>query len=111
MGEDRSARHDLFAAALDRTGWNVRQLWLAYVALGGLHDAFDLDAYLQGLTSWAANEQDTLAVALNERQHDLHLDTLVPYLLLQEPSISELSPHLDPIITELLGPQRNQQDK
>jgi hypothetical protein len=80
MGDDTNSRHSLFAAACDRAEWSVRQAWLAYFALGGQCDIFDVEGFLEGLVTLRAHEQDVLAVALNERLHDLYLARCVPYL-------------------------------
>jgi hypothetical protein len=48
--------------------------------LGGRCDIFDVEAFLEGLVTLGAQEQDVLAVALNERLHDLYLSGRVPYL-------------------------------
>jgi hypothetical protein len=80
MGNDTS-RHHLFAAAFSRADWSVRQAWLSYLALGGRGDFFDVEAFLEGLVTMGAHEQDVLAVALNERLGDLYRERLVPYLL------------------------------
>jgi hypothetical protein len=85
MGSDTFHRHRLFAAAFDRADWTVRQAWLSYLALGGHGDFFDVEAFLEGLVTMGAHEQDVLAVALNERLQDLYRERLVPYLLAREP--------------------------
>lgn len=95
-------RHRLFAAALAHSGLSLHELWLAYLALGGVYDAFDLDAYLQGLTAWAAHEQDTLALALNEHHHEMYVALLVPYLLIEDPALHEPSAQLRAAIADLL---------
>lgn len=73
-------RHPLFEAARVRAGWSVRQLWLDYLALGGTYGAFEIEAYLEGLTLLDPGQQDVLAVALNERLDDLYRAARVPYL-------------------------------
>jgi hypothetical protein len=101
MGNDTTSRHLLFADACSRAGWNARQAWLSYLALGGLCDIFDVEAFLEGLVTLDANEQDVLAVALNERLHDLYVGQLVPYLhtLGAAPS----SPSVAEALTDLLA--------
>jgi hypothetical protein len=81
MGNDTSSRHHLFVVAFGRADWSVRQAWLSYLALGGRGDFFDVEAFLEGLVTMGAHEQDVLAVALNERLDDLYRECLVPYLL------------------------------
>ncbi len=56
----------------------VQDLWLRYLALGGNHDAFDIDGYLQGLLPLETSEEHVLAVALNERLDEVHRATLIP---------------------------------
>ena len=80
MDGDSSSRHHIFAAAFDRAGWSLRQAWLSYFALGGRCDIVDVEAFLEGLVTIEAHEQDVLAVAFNERLYDLYLDRRVPYL-------------------------------
>jgi hypothetical protein len=96
------SRHHLFEAARARAGWNVQQLWLGYLALGGSRDAFDIEAYLYGLGPLSEDQQDILANAVNERLDDLYRAARVPYLatLTLEPCERR-----DPltILDELLG--------
>lgn len=73
-------RYLLFDAACVRAEWTAQQLWLGYLALGGTSDAFEIEAYLAGLTTLEVHQQDVLAVALNERLYDLYLADRVPYL-------------------------------
>ena len=75
-----SSRHQLFEAAREEVEWTVEQLWIHYLALGGTFAYFDLDAYLAGLTSLPAPQQDVLACALNEGLADLHQPARLPYL-------------------------------
>lgn len=67
--------------AFEHTGLSPIDLWLRYVALGGsippqdllaqiARDGAELDAY----------QRDVLALALNERFHELDMDTPVPYV-------------------------------
>lgn len=80
MDDDPTSRHRLFAAALERADWSVRQAWLGYFALSGTCDIFDIEGFVEGLVTIDAHEQDVLAVALNERLHELYLERQVPYL-------------------------------
>lgn len=104
MSNDPGKRHHLFAAACGRAEWTTRQAWLAYFALGGRCDFLDIDAFLEGLTTLDACEQDILAVALNERLCSLYLDRRVP-LLNQVP---DPTPAPTPVqaLTELLDQHR-----
>ena len=47
------ARHrssnQLFEAARIKEEWTVQQPWVGYLAVGGTAEAFDIEAYLQGL--------------------------------------------------------------
>jgi hypothetical protein len=101
MGNDTTSRHLLFAAACNQAGWSVRQAWLGYFALGGLCDIFDVEAFLEGLVTIGPHEQDVLAVALNERLHDVYLGHLVPYLYTDDDLLS--SPTVAEALTDLLA--------
>ena len=105
MGDGTGSRYHLFAAACERAEWSARQAWLGYFALSGRNDLFDIDAFLEGLTTLDAHEQDVLAVALNERLHDLYLHRCVPYLLTEA---QDPVPGPTPVqtLTELLDQQR-----
>lgn len=60
------------------TELTVQELWLRYIALGGVGDAFDVDAHLQGVHALPTFEEDVLAQAVNERLRELYHQTLVP---------------------------------
>ena len=77
------SRHLLFEAARARADWTIQQLWVGYLALGGTGDAFDIEAYLNGLGPLSDDQQDALANAVNERLDDLHRTAHVPYLTTQ----------------------------
>jgi hypothetical protein len=68
-----------WAAALAAGGWSRRELWLACFALGADASLTDLDEYLDGERQPDPHEHNMIAVALNERLHDLGLDSPVPY--------------------------------
>ena len=97
-----ASRHQLFEAARTQAGWTVQQLWVGYLAVGGSRDAFDIEAYLNGLGPLSDDQQDILANAVNERLDDLYRAACVPYLttLTLEPCEGQ-----DPlaIIDKLLG--------
>ena len=59
-------RHRRMDAARVHAELTTQALWLRYVALTGTGDLFDLDGYLQGLTSLSLGQQVVLAQALNE---------------------------------------------
>ena len=96
-----ASRHLLFENARARAGWTIQQLWVAYLAVGGTGDAFDIEAFLTGLGPLSDDQQDALANAVNERLDDLYRAAQVPYL-----STYTLPPHhgQDPltILDELL---------
>lgn len=96
---DTDPRHQLFEAARIVAGWTVQQLWVGYLALGGTHDAFDIEAFLHGLQPLSEAQQDVLASAVNERLDDLYRAARVPFL-----SPVGLGPCQDPltILDELL---------
>jgi len=77
---EAGSRPQLFDAARRDAGWTVEQLWLQYMALGGILLVFDLEAYLAGLMPIPEAEQDVLACAINERLADLHQPARLPYL-------------------------------
>jgi len=74
----RHDRHHPIQAARLRADLSVQDLWLAYVALGGSGDAFDVDGYLQGVVSLDTFEQDVLAQAVNEGLADVYRAARVP---------------------------------
>jgi hypothetical protein len=75
---DTEDRYRQFEAARVRGELTVHDLWLRYLALGGHHDAFDIDGYLQGLLPLEKPEERVLAVALNERLDEVHRAALIP---------------------------------
>src|SRR4051794_31420941 len=79
----------------------VQDLWLRYLALGGTHDAFDIDGYLQGLLPLETSEENVLAVALNERLEEVHRAALIPLPTVPSPEADD--DDLRAIIEELLG--------
>ena len=75
---DTDDRHRLCETARVRGELTVQELWLRYLALGGNHDEFDIDGYLQGILPLNTLEQDILAVALNERLDGIYRAARVP---------------------------------
>ncbi|MGY1826240.1 hypothetical protein [Blastococcus sp. SYSU DS0541] len=75
---DTDDRHRLCETARVRAELTVQELWLRYLALGGNHDEFDVDGYLQGVLPLDTLEQDMLAVAVNERLDELYRAARVP---------------------------------
>lgn len=96
-------RHELFDIARRRAELTVPQLWVQYLALGGVMDQFAIDAYLSGVALLPLDQQDVLANAVNERLDDLCQAAKVPYLHTstdnQEPAYENPVEVLD----ELLG--------
>jgi len=78
--DDLTSRHHLFVAAQHRGELTLQQLWLRYIALTGTCAMIDIDAFMHGLSSLPAVEQDILAHALNERLDEVHQASRVPYL-------------------------------
>jgi hypothetical protein len=98
---DTEARYRLCETARVRGELTVQDLWLRYLALGGNHDAFDLDGYLQGLLPLEKSEEHVLAVALNERLEEVHRAALIP--LPTAPPHEADSEARRAVIEELLG--------
>jgi hypothetical protein len=78
--DDLNSRHQLFLAAQRRGELTLQQLWLRYIALTGTCAIIDIDAFLHGLGSLPAAQQDILAHTLNERLQELYQTNRVPYL-------------------------------
>ena len=75
---DTEDRYRKCETARVRGELTVQELWLRYLAMGGNHDAFDIDAYLQGLLALETSEEHVLAVALNERLEEVYRAALIP---------------------------------
>jgi hypothetical protein len=75
---DTEDRYRQCETARVRGELTVQDLWLRYLALGGNHDAFDIDGYLQGLLPLETSQEYMLAVALNERLEEVHRAALIP---------------------------------
>ena len=75
---DTDDRHRLCETARVRGELTVQELWLRYLALGGNHDEFDIDGYLQGVLPLDTLQQDILAVAVNERLGEIYRAARVP---------------------------------
>jgi hypothetical protein len=75
---DTEDGYRLYETARVRGGLTVQELWLRYLALGGNHDAFDIEGYLQGLLPLEKSQEHVLAVALNERLEEVHRAALIP---------------------------------
>jgi hypothetical protein len=90
--DDLSSRHQLFMAAQRRLDLSLNQLWLRYIALTGSCAMIDIDAFLHGLSSLPAGEQDILAHALNERLDEVYEACRVPYLAADLPAVTPEDP-------------------
>jgi hypothetical protein len=69
--------HQVLEAARRQAGMSLEELWLAYLALGGVARLATVRSYLRGETTDI--EYDVLAQALNERFLDQGDDHPVPY--------------------------------
>ena len=96
--EDRYRRYE---TARVRGELTVQDLWLRYLALGGNHDAFDIDGYLQGLLPLETSQETVLAVALNERLDEVHRAALLPLPTAPPPEADADARRV--VIEELLG--------
>src|SRR5215203_2832794 len=100
--EDRYRRCEI---ARVRGQLSVQDLWLRYLALGGSHDEFEIDGYLQGLLHLESHQERVLAVALNERLEEVLRAALIP---LPTAATHEAGgPALLVVIDELLGRNRS----
>ncbi|TFV66935.1 UNVERIFIED_ORG: hypothetical protein E4P37_04210 [Bacillus sp. AZ43] len=97
---DTDDRHNLCENARVRGELTVQELWLRYVALGGNHDEFDIDGYLQGVLPLDELERDILAVALNERLDEIYRAARLPVARTM-PDASGSSP-LPGVVKELI---------
>ena len=59
------------ATAYGRTGLDLDELWLRYMALGGNADRMEIDGYLHGVLLVTPGEHNVLACAVNERLDEL----------------------------------------
>ena len=60
-------------------GLSLSELWLRYFELGGMSSPLELEALLHGALVATAHDGDVIAVALNERFHELGRDHPMPY--------------------------------
>jgi hypothetical protein len=86
----------------------VDDLWLRYLALTGTCDVFELDAFLNDLTTWTDHEQNVLACALNERLDELYQVVHVPYLMSSSPTSEPEEPLA--VLRELLADEHGRDD-
>ena len=97
--DERPGRMD---AARVRAELTVQDLWLRYLALGGTHDAFDVDGYLQSLVPLDTFQESVLGQALNEALKDSYDSYAIP---MDAPAAADGSGNdrLRALITELIG--------
>jgi hypothetical protein len=98
---DTEDRYRQCETARVRGELTVQDAWLRYLALGGTHDAFDIDGYLQGLLALETSQEVVLAVALNERLGEVHRAALIPLSTAPLPKAEVDARRV--IIEELLG--------
>ena len=58
---------------------SLGELWFRYFALGGESTTLEVEAYLLGALEATTEDQDLLAVALNERFSELGVENPMPY--------------------------------
>ena len=69
---DHSCKHQReLSRAFSHAELTVQELWLRYFALGGDAGPTEVDAYLNGLMPLAEFQHNILALAVNERLHEL----------------------------------------
>ena len=66
-------------AARKAADLSLGELWFRYFALGGASTTLEIEAYLLGALKATTEDQDLLAVALNERFSELGGDHPMPY--------------------------------
>ncbi|MEO6468876.1 MAG: hypothetical protein ABIP21_07225 [Acidimicrobiia bacterium] len=66
-------------AARKAADLSLPELWFRYFALGGLSTTLEIEAYLLGALIATIEDQDLLAVAINERFSELGGDHPIPY--------------------------------
>ena len=98
---DTEDRYRQCETARVRGELTVQDAWLRYLALGGTHDAFDIDGYLQGLLALETAQELVLAVALNERLDEVHRAALIPLPTAPPPEADDEARRVT--IEELLG--------
>lgn len=69
----------ILRAACMTAGMSNEELWIDYLALGGVDSPASVDAYLTGAAFPERAEYDLLAQALNDRFIQQHRDHPVPY--------------------------------
>ena len=67
-------------------GLSVSELWWRYFAVGGMSNELEVEAMLYQALVASDSERDVVAVALNERFHELGRDHPVPYSTDDQPT-------------------------
>src|SRR3954454_15073814 len=98
---DTEDRYRQCETARVRGELTVQDAWLRYLGLGGTHDVFDIDGYLQGLLALETSQELVLVVALNERLEEVHRGALIPLRTAPPPNAEDDA--RPGIIQELLG--------
>ena len=75
---DAAARLDLLSGLM-RSGMTYSELWLRQIAVGGVADEIEVEAYLFGLLKPDSFTHDVIAQAINEYFLDHGLDQPVSY--------------------------------
>lgn len=70
---------DALEEARQEVGLSIADLWFRYFALGGMSAPIEVDAILHRALIADSRTRDLLAVALNERYHELGRDHPIPY--------------------------------
>ena len=83
---DVGSRHRAIEAGRIRARLTPGGLWLRYVAVGGVVDLLEVEAYLAGLLPLPGYEDDILALAVNERLDDLGVDHRLRYSFDPDPA-------------------------
>jgi hypothetical protein len=70
---------DPLEKARREVGLSVPELWWRYFAIGGMRNELEIEAILYQALVPTVTDRDLLAVALNERFHELGGDHPIPY--------------------------------
>ena len=60
-------------------GLSFHDLWILYIGLGGIHDAFTVRSHLVGTTALSDHDHDHIAIALNEAFGDVGVEAPIAY--------------------------------
>jgi hypothetical protein len=103
------SRHQSIEAARRRAELSLQQLWLDYMSFSGVADLVEVEAYLHGLITLPAYQEDKLAHAVNERLDDMYRATRLPYSTAPAGEVNSQDPLA--IIAELLRQAQRVQDE